>query len=152
MLYVLALSIGVVAGLRAMIAPAAVAWAMRYGWIDVHGGWLAFLGYRWTPWVLTLAALGELVTDQLPTTPSRKTPPQFAARIASGALCGAAIGMAGGHAIVAALLGAIGAAVGTYFGAAARANLARAFVADRPAALLEDAVAILAAGLIVATL
>ena len=97
MLYVLALLIGVVAGLRAVMAPAAIAWAARLGWLDLHGSWLAFLGYRWTPWVVSLLALGELVTDQLPGTPSRKVPPQFGARIVSGGLCGAAIGIPTGH-------------------------------------------------------
>ncbi len=152
MLYVLALLIGIVAGLRAMLAPAAIAWASRLGWLDLHGSWLAFLGYRWTPWVLTLAALGELVTDQLPNTPSRKVPPQFGARIISGALCGAAIGVPAGHWFLALLLGAIGAVLGTLGGAAVRSNLARAFVNDHPAALVEDAVAILLAAVIVFSL
>jgi len=88
MLYVLALLIGVVAGLRAVMAPAAIAWAARLGWLDLHGSWLAFLGYRWTPWVVSLLALGELVTDQLPGTPSRKVPPN-SARGSSAADCAA---------------------------------------------------------------
>lgn len=145
MLYVLALLIGIVAGLRAVMAPAAIAWAARLGWLDLQGSWLAFLGYRWTPWVLSLLALGELVTDQLPGTPSRKVPPQFGARVVSGALCGAAIGIPSGHWLTALLLGAIGAVLGTLGGAAMRANLARAFVNDHPAALVEDAIAIVLA-------
>ncbi len=154
MLYLLALLIGIVAGLRAVVAPAAIAWAARLGWLDLHGSWLAFLGYRWTPWVLSLLALGEIVNDKLPNTPSRKVPPQFGARIASGALCGAAIGIGigPGHWFVGLLLGAIGAVIGTLGGAAFRANLARAFVNDRPAALVEDAVAIIAAAAIVLAL
>jgi uncharacterized membrane protein len=148
MLDILALLIGVIAGLRALLAPAAIAWAARLGWLDLHAPFLAFLGYRWTPWLLSLLALGELAGDKLPTTPSRKTPPAFAARIASGALCGGAIGASAGQGLVGALLGAIGAVVGTLGGAAIRANLARAFVNDRPAALIEDAVAIAAATLI----
>ena len=70
-LCVLALLIGVVAGMRAMTAPAAVSWAARLGRFDLSGTWLAFLGYAWTPWILTACALGELITDQLPSTPSR---------------------------------------------------------------------------------
>ena len=149
MLYVLALLIGVVAGLRAVMAPAAIAWAARLGWLDLHGSWLAFLGYRWTPWVLSLLALGEIVNDKLPNTPSRKVPPQFGARIVSGALCGAAIGIPAGHWLPGLLLGAIGAVLGTLGGSAMRANLARAFVNDRPAALVEDAIAIVLAAVIV---
>ena len=47
--HLLALLIGVVAGLRAMTAPAAVSWAAHLGWLDVSGTWLAFLGTAVTP-------------------------------------------------------------------------------------------------------
>src|SRR5262245_31294819 len=87
----LALLMGVVAGCRSMTGPAAVSWAAHLGWIDLSQSWLAWLGYAWTPWILTLFALGELVADQLPFTPSRTVPPSFAFRLVSGALCGAAI-------------------------------------------------------------
>ena len=70
----LAFLIGIVAGMRAMTAPAAISWAARLGQLSLAGTWLAFLGYAWTPWILTLLAAGELVTDQLPSTPSRKVP------------------------------------------------------------------------------
>ncbi len=145
MLYLFALVIGIVAGLRAMVAPAAVAWAAKLGMLDLHGSWLAFLGYRWTPWILSLAALGEIVNDKLPATPSRLVPPQFAVRVVSGALCGAAVGMPAGEWIVGAILGAIGAVIGTIGGARARAAMARAFGKDLPAALIEDVVAIVVA-------
>jgi uncharacterized membrane protein len=144
---VLALLMGVIAGLRAMTAPAAVSWAARCGRLSLEGSWLAFLGRAWTPWIFTALALAELVTDQLPTTPSRKVPIQFGTRILSGALCGAAL--AHGAPIAGLLAGAVGAVAGTLGGSAARARLAAAFKSDRPAALLEDAVAIGGAALIV---
>lgn len=149
MIYLLALLIGVVAGLRAMTAPAAVSWGVALGWIPVSGSWAAFLGYRFTPWVFTILALVELITDQLPSTPSRKVPPQFGARIVSGAFCGAVIGTAGGSLVGGLIAGAIGAVIGTLGGAAVRGRLARAFDSDLPAALIEDAVAIIGAFLIV---
>jgi uncharacterized membrane protein len=144
-----ALLIGVVAGLRAMMAPAAVSWAAHLGWLNLEGSWLAFLGYAWTPYIFTLLALVELVTDQLPATPSRKVPPQFGARIVSGALCGAAIGVPSGSLVPGLIAGVVGAVIGTLGGAEARARLAAAFGKDMPAALIEDAVAILGAILIV---
>lgn len=150
--YLLALLIGVVAGLRAMTAPAALAWAVHFGWLDVGGTWAAFLGNVWARWILTLLALVELVTDQLPSTPSRTVPVQFGTRIAVGAFCGAVVGMAGGSWVVGLLAGAVGAVVGTLGGRAARARLAAAFGSDRPAALIEDAVAIGGALLIGAAL
>ncbi len=149
MAYLLAFSIGIIAGLRAMTAPAAASWAARTGALDLGGTWLAFLGYAWTPWVLTLAAAAELVTDQLPSTPSRKVPVQFTVRILMGAFAGAAFGARGGSLLVGAILGAAGAVVGTLGGAWARGKLAAAFGRDRPAALLEDVVAIGGAALVV---
>lgn len=140
--YLLALLIGVVAGLRAMTAPAGVAWAAHLGWLNLEGSWLAFLGNVWARWILTALALVELVTDQLPSTPSRTVPVQFGARIATGAVSGAAIGAAGGSWVGGLVAGIVGAVIGTLGGRAVRARLAAAFGNDRPAALLEDAVAI----------
>ncbi len=143
MLYVLAFLIGVAAGLRAMTAPAAVCWAARLGWLKLQGTPLAFLGAAVTPWIFTIAAIGELINDKLPKTPSRKVPPQFIARIVMGALCGAAIGATAGALAVGLIVGAIGAVVGTLGGAELRGRLVRASGGkDLPIALLEDAIAI----------
>jgi uncharacterized membrane protein len=138
----LAILIGIIAGLRAMTAPAAVSWASRVGSLNLAPTSLAFLGYAFTPWIFTALALGELVTDQLPTTPSRTVPVQFVTRILSGGLSGAAVGAASGQLIVGAIGGVIGAVIGTLGGRAFRARLAGSFGRDRPAALIEDAVAI----------
>jgi uncharacterized membrane protein len=146
---VLAFVIGIVAGLRAMMAPAAAAWAALAGRLQLDGSWLAFLGYRFTPWILSLLAVGELVTDQLPSTPSRKVPMQFGARLVTGSLSGAAIGIGMGAWAVGLLLGLLGAVIGTLGGAALRGRMAAAFGSDRPAALIEDAVAILASTAVV---
>ena len=139
---VLALLIGVVAGLRAMTAPAAVAWAAHLGWLPLAGTPLAFLGHPAAPWVLGALALVELVTDQLPQTPSRKVPVQFGTRVLMGALCGAALAAPSGQLALGAVAGALGAVLGTLGGAAARAKLAQALGRDLPAALIEDVVAI----------
>ena len=144
----LGIMIGIIAGLRSMTAPAVVSWAARLGWIHLNSGWLAFLGYSWTPWVLSIAAVGELVVDKLPSTPSRKMPPSFAFRIVSGAISGAAIGISRGSLALGIIGGAIGAVIGTLGGAAARSALAKIFGKDLPAAVLEDAVAIIGAILI----
>ena len=146
---VAALLIGVIAGLRTMMAPAAVSWAAHLGWIDLSASPLAFLGYAWTPYVFSVLALVELVTDQLPSTPSRKVPQQFGARLVSGALSGAAIGAGAGLIVAGLVAGVIGAVIGTLGGAFVRGHLAAAFGRDLPAALVEDVVAILGALLIV---
>jgi uncharacterized membrane protein len=145
MVSLLALFIGVVSGLRAMTAPAVVAWAASLGWLNLNGTWLAFLGSKWAVLILTIFAFLELVTDKLPTTPSRKVPQQFGARLLTGAVAGAAIGTPYGYWIAGLVSGILGAAIGTYGGAAARAKLAGIFGKDTPAALIEDAVAIILA-------
>jgi uncharacterized membrane protein len=150
--FLLSFLIGVVSGLRAMMAPTTVSWAARLGWLNVASTGLAFLSYVFTPWVLSLLALGELVTDQLPTTPSRTVPIQFGTRILTGAFSGAAIGAATGTLVIGVVAGILGAVIGTLGGRTFRARLAAAFGSDRPAAFIEDAVAIGGAVLIMVAL
>jgi uncharacterized membrane protein len=149
---VLAFLIGIVAGLRALTAPAAVSWAARLGLLPLQGTALAFLGYAATPYIFTLLAIGELINDKLPKTPSRKVSPQFITRIITGAFSGAAVGAARQSLAIGLVGGAVGAVAGTLGGAAVRTKLADVFGRDLPAALLEDAVAIILAIVVVTRL
>jgi uncharacterized membrane protein len=149
-LIILAFCIGVVAGLRALTPLAAVSWAARFGLLPLGGSWLSFMGYTWTPWVFSLLALGELFNDKLPKTPSRKVPAQFATRVVTGGIAGAAFGIASSSAIVCALAGVLGAVAGTLGGAEARGRLTSAIGGkDLPIALLEDFIAVIGALLII---
>jgi uncharacterized membrane protein len=139
---VTAFVVGVACGLRALVGLAAVSWAADGGNLSLQGTWLAFLGFRATPFITSLLGLFELVTDKLPKTPSRLVPPQFGARMFMGALAGAAIGVAQGYLLTGLLLGVVGSVLGTLAGSKARAAAARLFGRDLPAALLEDVVAI----------
>jgi uncharacterized membrane protein len=121
----------------------------KFGVLNVTGTHLAWLGSAITTWILTALALFELVNDQNPKTPSRKVPPQFIARIVMGGFSGAAIGLALGNLWIGLVCGVIGAVIGTLGGAAVRGKLAAAFGKDLPAGLLEDAIAIVGAYLIV---
>jgi len=152
MIYLCAFLIAVVAGLRAMMAPAAVSWAAYAGWISLEGTFLAFLGHPYAPWILTLLAIGELIADQLPRTPSRKVPVQFGTRLLMGAVCGIALTLVSGQWLIGLVLGVSGAVAGTLGGHAARASLARRFGRDLPAALIEDGVALVLALLVLAVL
>ena len=147
--YLLFFLIGAVTGLRALAPAAVVSWAAHLGWLHLQGTWLAFLGTAVTPYILSTLALGELITDKLPSTPSRKIPMQFGARIVMGALSGAALGASAGAWIAGLVAGIIGAIAGTFAGAALRGRLATAVGKDLPIALLEDAVAIGGALLVV---
>jgi uncharacterized membrane protein len=134
----LAFFLGVICGLRSMTPPAAVSWAANLGWLHLGDTPLAFLGARITAYILTALAIGELIADKLPKTPSRKTLVPFAGRIATGALCGAAV--AGSTGLVAGILGAI---AGTLGGYEFRMRLVRATGGkDLPIALLEDLIAV----------
>jgi uncharacterized membrane protein len=147
--HVLAFLIGVIAGLRSLTAPAAVSWAARLGWLHVENTWMAFLGFAATPYILSVLALAELIADKLPKTPSRKSPPGFITRIITGALSGAAVG-AGSSWIVGLVAGVIGAIAGTFGGYEFRVRLVKATGGkDLPIALLEDAIAIGGAFLLV---
>jgi uncharacterized membrane protein len=140
---ILALLVGVIAGLRALTAPAVVAWGATLGWIDVDGKWSEWVGHPITVAVLTILLLVELVTDQLPKTPSRKTPAQFGARLLTGAFAGAVIGSASFHTFSSIGAGVIGAVLGTLGGYEARRRLVAANGGrDLPVALLEDAIAV----------
>jgi uncharacterized membrane protein len=140
-LYPLAFLLGVVAGLRAFTPLAAVSWAARAGWVKLQDTPLSFLGSTAAPYITTLLAIGELINDKLPKTPSRKAPPSFIVRVLVGAICGAALVWPAG-----ALPGALGAIAGTLGGYEFRRRLVKATGGkDLPIALLEDLIAVAAA-------
>ena len=142
-IYVLAFLIGVVAGLRSLTAPAVVSWGARLGWLHLENTWLAFLGASITPYILSALAIGELINDKLPKTPSRKALAPFAIRVVMGAICGCALGTSSQTPVGGLLAGALGAVAGTLGGYQARMRLARAIGGkDLPVALIEDAVAV----------
>lgn len=140
----LAFGIGVVAGLRSMTAPAVVAWAAHLGWINLSGSPVAFMASIWAVAIFTLGAVGELIADQLPSTPPRTKGPGLIARIVVGLLTGACLAFAGGASlVVGAILGALGALVGAYGGYYARTGLVRSLrVPDFAVAIPEDIVAV----------
>jgi uncharacterized membrane protein len=144
--------IGVIAGLRAMMAPTVVSWAAGLGTLNLEGTPLHFWGHAITRYVLSVAAIGELINDKLPKTPSRKVPPQFIVRVLTGGLSGAALGAAQQSTLVGLVAGMIGAVAGTLGGSEFRTRLGKAFGKDLPAALIEDAIAIVGAVLIVTKL
>ena len=154
LLLTLAFALGVIAGLRALTAPMVVSWAARLKWLDLDGTWASFLGGHVAPLLLTVLAAGELVSDQLPRTPSRTAPAPFAARILSGGFSGAVLGTGSGVSpLRAAAFGALGAVAGAVGGHAVRTRLVKTLkVPDAAVAIPEDFVAIVGGFLIVAFL
>jgi uncharacterized membrane protein len=140
----LAFLIGAVSGLRAFTAPAVVAWAAHRNWLDLHSSPLSFMGSIAAVVIFFLLALAELVTDQLPSTPSRLKPMGLIPRILLGGLCGACIAASAAQSLaLGALLGAAGGIAGAFVGHALRVRLVKALkVPDFVIAVLGDAVAI----------
>jgi uncharacterized membrane protein len=140
----LAFLIGVIAGLRSLTAPAVVAWAAHLNWLNLHNTPLSFLGLTAAVPLFTVLAVIELVTDKLPSTPSRTKPPGIIARLVLGGLSGAAVAVAGTQSIAfGAVLGVAGSIAGAFGGYEVRTRLVKALkVPDLVIALLEDVVTI----------
>ncbi|MBV9027187.1 MAG: hypothetical protein JO311_01100 [Candidatus Eremiobacteraeota bacterium] len=129
-----ALLLGIVAGLRAVTAPA-VLWLMR------HRSPVAYL--------LGVLALLEYAGDLSPKAPARTDLTALLARVVSGGFCGGAIALTSHVSLLLGVLaGALGAVIGAYGGLFIRLRAAE-LIGRVPAALLEDAVAIVGAVLVV---
>jgi len=137
----LAIGIGVVAGLRPMIALAAIAWALRRGWIRPGHSPFARIVSASASKRLAELAISELIADKLPTTGSRLNAGPLASRVVSGAICGVAIhGTLKQPVAQGAVLGGLGALAGAIAGHHVRQRVNRK-TPDFAIALLEDALA-----------
>jgi uncharacterized membrane protein len=134
-IYVQVLLLGIAAGLRTLVAPAAVMLAFQ-----LPGSWVA-----------VVLAFFEMYGDKSPQAPPRTATPAMIARLLFGALSGFAFVFWGAHrpwsppqlAWDAAGLGLIGALAGAYGGLYLRLELSRPGIFPSLAvALAEDAVAI----------
>lgn len=138
-----ALLIGVVAGLRAFTAPAAIAWAAMLGWIDLDGSWASWLGNPVTVALLTAAMLLEMASDLLARTPDRTSTMLYVTRLITGAMAGAALGTGWGYPWGGLGAGLLGAALATTASHALRSRLI-AHRREFAVAAAEGAVAIVA--------
>jgi uncharacterized membrane protein len=104
------------------------------------------------PWVGRVTGLGtvvELIGDKLPQTPSRFAPPGLVSRLVGGVVGGALLARRRGRPgsmVLTALLGLLGAVVGALLGSRWRSLAARRLGTDWPGAVVEDVVALTAAG------
>jgi uncharacterized membrane protein len=137
--YARALALGIVSGMRSMMAPALTA---RKAAENPQGMPDALTRPR-TRAALEVMAAGELVADKLPFTPSRTVLPSLLFRALSGAVVGAAFASSRrGSAAVGALAGALGAVAATYGAYHARQFVDKKLkVADPLVGIAEDALA-----------
>jgi uncharacterized membrane protein len=143
-MFAFALGIGIVAGLRSMLAPAAVAWAVRLGWLNLHGSAFAFMESNFALVGLSILALGEMVADLLPFVPKRTALAPLVARMFSGGFCGACLCASANRSLATgAALGATGAVIGAFAGYEIRKRVVTKLkIKDLFVALSEDVVAL----------
>ena len=151
MVLVLGFLLGCICGLRSLTAPAVVCWAAHFGWLRFDGTRLAFLGRPVILIVVTLLAIGELISDKLPKTPARTAPLGLTAGIVLGAASAAALAVSARSGLLFAIVaGAAGGVAGAFTGYRVRHTLVTKFgLPDLLVALAEDAVAVVGGLLIV---
>jgi uncharacterized membrane protein len=142
--FLLAIGIGIVAGLRSLLAPAVVAWAAHLGSLNLHGSPLAFMGSTAAVAIFSIFAIGELVADKLPKTPKRTAFAPLLARFLLGGLSGASLFAAAGKSLLTgALLGGTGGVIGAFVGYEIRRRIVNNLhIKDIFVAICEDLVAI----------
>src|SRR6266571_6062725 len=125
-----------------MTAPAVIAWAAKQRWIHLGSSPFASIISARASRTIAELAVSELIADKLPFTPNRLNAGPLASRIASGAICGAAVCGAVKRPLAAgALLGGLGAVAGALAGYHLRKSLSRE-MPDFAVGLLEDTLAI----------
>ena len=135
--------LGVVAGLRTQV-PGAVLAARD---LEPTDGPLALLGTGVGKRVAYLGAVGELIADKLPATPSRVEQAQLIGRVLGGVLAAASLasatGVRGARLILPAVVGGAGAWAGSWGGYLARkAAVERTGLPDPVVAVAEDLLAV----------
>jgi len=144
MSYLVVLLIGVCTGLRTMTPIAVLCWFAYLHHLALTG-WRGYAAYLVSVVIFTLAALGELYGDKLPTTPSRLSPVGLGARVVFASLCAAILAEPLVLPLAVAIgVGIAGALIGSYGGWFVRTRSVAALkCADWNVAVVEDAVAIL---------
>jgi len=124
-----------------MTAPAVIAWAAKQRWIHLGSSPFATIISARASRTIAELAISELIADKLPFTPNRLNAGPLASRIASGAICGAAVCAVKRPLAAGALLGGLGAIAGALAGHHVRKSLSRD-MPDFATGLLEDALAV----------
>lgn len=114
--YLKPFGIGVVAGMRSMMAPAVLSHKLSHTIpaSEPHSA-VEYAANPTTATVLKVLAVGELIADKLPGTPARTDLPGLGFRMLSGGTCGALMNQVEGQAVAqGAVLGGFGAVVGSF--------------------------------------
>jgi uncharacterized membrane protein len=136
--------LGLVTGLRSMTPMAVLCWFAYLGHLSVDGTWASWTMKLPAVIIFTVFAIGELIADKLPKTPSRTSPGPMIFRLVLGGLIGAIVAAGlDGSGVEGVILGVLGALVGTFGGFLVRREVVtRLDCKDWHVALVEDVVAI----------
>ncbi|MFP2928794.1 DUF1990 family protein [Pyxidicoccus sp. 3LG] len=137
------LGLGVLAGMRSMSAPTLVSRRLSQEPSPSTDPLSSALSKPWVPKVLGLLALGELIADKLPNTPSRVKFVPLAGRVLTGAVAAASslAGQKRSAVALAAVLGGVAAVASTWaFYSLRNVATKRLGVPNVAAALTEDAI------------
>jgi uncharacterized membrane protein len=135
--------LGLTTGLRSMTPMAVACWFAYLGHLPVQGTWAFWIAHPVAVGIFTLFALGEIVGDKLPQTPSRISPFPLGTRLVFGGLIGSIAATAmRGPGLEGVLLGVAGAALGAFAGFMVRRDLAEKIGSDWPVAVAEDIFAV----------
>lgn len=143
--YFRAFGIGVVAGMRALTAPALLSHKLvRTVPAKEPVNPVDYVAQPTTARVLKVLAGAEVIGDKVPHGPDRTSPPQFITRIMSGGSCGAVLSEVEGQSVlIGSVVGALGAVAGTLLFFNLRRWLDHDLgLPDTVGALAEDALAI----------
>lgn len=113
--YLKAFGIGVIAGMRALSAPALLTRKLaRTVPVKQPAKPIHYLAQQPVSLALSVLAGGEIIADKLPNASNRTSPLQFIGRVASGGSCGAVLSEVEGQSVaVGGIAGGLGAVVGT---------------------------------------
>jgi uncharacterized membrane protein len=150
-LFLSALGLGLVAGLRSMTAPAIVSASARSGSLHLANSRLRFLATKTARNTFAGLAAGELIADKLPFTPNRTDAGPLVGRILSGGLCGATVAASERQSLaLGSMVGGLAAVAGAYAGYQLRRRaVQQGHVPDFVVATFEDAIALLGGALAV---
>ncbi|RFM26345.1 DUF4126 family protein [Deminuibacter soli] len=143
-----ALAMGIIAGMRAFSAPAALCYAMK-GKKDPNSKLVHFFCSSRTAIAFTALAAGEMCGDKIPGIPNRTDAPGLAGRAVAGGIAGATLYTAAGQkAFTGALIGGAAAIAATFASFYLRKAIGEnCRVPDAACGLAEDALVVTTAAL-----
>jgi uncharacterized membrane protein len=118
--------VGFATGLRTFTPLALICWVAVWGWLPLASSRLHFLGTATGAVIVSILALGELIGDKLPMTPSRTSTGPLSGRILIASFAAAALAIGMGQSWIAAIVcGAVASIAGSFAGFRYRTSMTK---------------------------